>query len=210
MNSAPDDSIHSYNISEDIFQINATMGYKAAKKWYYSANILFKTQLLNSYPTNSTEKRSSFMSPAELNVGLGMTFNHSNEKKTFTFGASISPLSWNMKTVLDNDINPEIYSIDNGRRVKNKFGSSAECTLNWKISHNITYQSRLFLFTDYDYAYADWEHTIDLSINRFLSTRFYAHMRYDTTTPYIDGCSWKKFQFKEIFSFGFTYHFGTI
>ena len=139
-----------------------------------------------------------------------MTFNHSNEKKTFTLGASVSPLSWNMKTVLDKDINPENYSIDNGRKIKHKFGSSAECTLNWKISHNITYQSRLFLFTDYDYAYADWEHTIDLSINRFLSTRFYAHMRYDTTTPYIEGTSWKKFQFKEIFSFGFTYHFGTI
>lgn len=210
MNSAPDDSIHSYNISEDIFQVNATLGYKAAKKWYYSANLLFKTQLLNSYPTNSNQKRSSFMSPAELNVGLGMTFNHSNKKKTFTFGASISPLSWNMKTVLDRDINPENYGVDNGHRIKNKFGSSAECTLSWKISHNITYQSRLFLFTDYDYAYADWEHTIDLSINRFLSTRFYAHMRYDTTTPYIDGSSWKKFQFKEIFSFGFTYHFGTI
>lgn len=210
MNSAPDDSIHAYNISEDIFQVNATMGYKAAKKWYYSANLLFKTQLLNSYPTNSNVKRASFMSPAELNVGLGMTFNHSNEKKTFTLGASVSPLSWNMKTVRDKDINPENYSIDNGRKIKHKFGSSAECTLNWKISHNITYQSRLFLFTDYDYAYADWEHTIDLSINRFLSTRFYAHMRYDTTTPYIEGTSWKKFQFKEIFSFGFTYHFGTI
>lgn len=210
MNSAPDDSIHSYNISEDIFQVNATMGYKAAKKWYYSANILFKTQFLNSYPTNSTVKRSSFMSPGELNVGLGMTFNHSNKKKTFSFGASISPLSWNMKTVLDNDINPESYGVDNGRRVKNKFGSSAECTLSWKITHNITYQSRLFLFTDYEYAYGDWEHTIDLNINRFLTTRLYAHMRYDTTTPYIEGSSWKKFQFKEIFSFGFAYHFGTI
>ena len=115
-----------------------------------------------------------------------------------------------MKTVLDNDIDPANYSIDNGKRIMHKFGSSAECTLNWKITHNITYKSRLFLFTDYNYAYADWEHTIDLNINRFLSTRLYAHMRYDTTTPQIEGSSWKKFQFKEIFSFGFTYHFGTI
>ncbi len=210
MNSAPDDSIHSFNITEDILQINATMGYKAARRWYYSANVLFKTQLFNSYPTNSRTKQAALMSPGELNIGLGMTYSYQNPKKTFSFRASISPLSWNLKTVMDHGIDPSAYGIDNGRRVKNKVGSSAECTLEWKIAYNIMYHSRLFLFTDYDYAYADWEHTIDFNINRFLSTRLYAHMRYDTSTPPCSDSSWKKFQFKEIFSFGFAYHFSTI
>lgn len=210
LNNAPDDSIHTINITEDILQFNATMGYKAARRWYYSANILFKTQLFNSYPTNSHDLRAAFMSPGELNVGLGMTYSYQNPKKTLSFGASISPLSWNLKTVRDHSIPPSNYGIDNGRRVKNKVGSSAECTLEWKIAYNIMYHSRLFLFTDYDYAYADWEHTIDFNINRFLTTRLYAHMRYDTSTPPTPDSSWKKFQFKEIFSFGFAYHFSTI
>ena len=33
-------------------------------------------------------------------------------------------------------------------------------------------------------------------------------MRYDTTTPRVDDSRWHKFQLKEIFSFGFAYHFG--
>lgn len=210
MNSAPDDSIHSLNITEDVFQFNATMGYKAARRWYYSANVMFKTQLFNSYPTNSRQMKAALLSPGELNVGLGMTYNYTNSKKTFAFGASISPVSWNMKTCISEDINPTAYGLDPGRKIKNKVGSSAECTLEWKIAYNIIYHSRLFLFTDYDYAYGDWEHTIDFNINRFLSTRLYAHMRYDTSTPKVEGSSWHKFQFKEIFSFGFSYHFGTI
>ena len=31
------------------------------------------------------------MSPGELNVGVGMTYNYANPKKTFTLDASISP-----------------------------------------------------------------------------------------------------------------------
>ncbi|MBO4955332.1 MAG: DUF3078 domain-containing protein [Muribaculaceae bacterium] len=208
LNSAPDDSIHSHNITEDIFQINATMGLKAARRWFYSANIMFKTQLFNSYPTNSRERKASFLSPGELNVGLGMTYSYVNPKKTFNLGLSISPASWNMKTCLSHKIDPEVYGIDNGRRVKNKIGSSAELTMQWKMAYNIIYSTRLFGFTDYAYAYADWENTIDFNINRFLSTRLYVHFRYDTTTPAVEDSNWRKLQLKEIFSFGFSYHFG--
>ena len=129
MNSAPDDSIHNYSISEDLFQVNSTFGLKAAKRWYYSLTCQFKTQLLNSYPSNSRELRASFLSPAELTVGLGMTYNYANTKKTVTFDASIAPLSYNMRICRDRRIDPAIYNIDNGRRVQNNFGSSAELKL---------------------------------------------------------------------------------
>lgn len=210
INSAPDDSIHAINISEDIFQINATMGVKAANRWFYSANVMFKTQLLNSYPSNSRSLKTAFLSPGELNVGLGMTYSYANKKKTFSFGASLSPLSWNLKTCTNRRINETIYDIEPGRHSVNKIGSSAECNLSWKVAYNITYTSRLFAFTDYQYAYGDWEHTIDFNINRFLSTRLYCHMRYDTRTPAVEDSKWHKFQFKEIFSFGVAYQFSTI
>jgi len=208
MNSTPDDSIHAVNISEDIFQINSTFGVKAAKRWFYSANLMFKTQLFNSYLTNSRQLQASFLSPGELNLGLGMTYNYENKKKTLTFGATISPLSWNLKTCLSDELDATAYGIEPGRHSINKVGSSAECTLMWKITYNIIYTSRLFAFTDYDYMQADWEHTIDFNINRFLSTRLYVHMRYDTKTPELADSKWHKFQLKEIFSFGFAYHLG--
>lgn len=208
LNNAPDDSIHSVNITEDLLQFNATFGYKAAKRWYYSANLMFKTQLLRSYATNSHDLKTAFLSPGELNLGLGMTYNYSNPKKTLTFDASIAPLSWNLKTCISPDLDQTAYGIEPGHKTVNSIGSSAELKLYWKLAYNIFYTSRLFAFTDYNYLQADWEHTIDFNINRFLTTRLYLHMRYDTETPRIEGSSWRKFQFKEIFSFGFAYHFG--
>ncbi|MDE7410993.1 MAG: DUF3078 domain-containing protein [Paramuribaculum sp.] len=210
LNSTPEDKVHDINISEDILQINATAGLKAAHRWFYSANFMFKTQLFNSYPTNSDKLQSSFLSPGELNLGLGMTYSYENEKKTVNFGVSLSPLSWNMKTCITDRLDETAYGIEPGRKVVNNVGSSAELTLAWKITYNISYTSRLFIFSDYKFIQADWEHTFDFNINKFLSTRLYLHMRYDSQTPIVLGSNWKKFQLKEILSFGFAYKFGTV
>lgn len=210
LNSAPDDSLRNYSISEDLFQANLVAGFRATKGWYYSANVSFKTQFLNNYQTNSRDLKASFLSPGELNVGLGMTYNYANPKKTFTFDASISPLSWNMKTCINRRMNETAFGIKEGRKTVMEYGSSSECKLFWQISHNISYRSRLSVFTDYDYLQGDWENTLSFNINRLLSTQIYAHLRYDSTSPYRDGSSWHKWQLKEILSFGFSYRFSSI
>lgn len=210
MNNAPDDSIHSYNISEDVFQVNTTFGVKAVKRWYYSFTGQFKTQLLNSYKSNSHDLVSSFLSPGELTAGVGMTYNYANKPKTFSFYASIAPVSYNLKTCISERINPETYGIEAGHKSVSKFGSSAELKLSWKISYNISFNSRIFAFTDYDSFQADWENTLAFEINRFLTTQIYAHLRYDTLTPHVEDTNWKKLQVKEIFSIGFAYKFASI
>lgn len=88
-----------------------------------------------------------------------------------------------------------------------KYGSSVEYNLNWKVTYNIDYKSRLFLFSDYDLFQGDWEHTISFNVNRYLSTQIFAHARYDSSTPRYNQ-KWRKLQFKEIFSLGITYKFG--
>ncbi|MDE7025213.1 MAG: DUF3078 domain-containing protein [Paramuribaculum sp.] len=210
MNSAPDDTVRSYNISEDLFQANAKFGLKAHKRWYYSSNLSFKTQLFNSYPSNSRELRAAFLSPGELNVGVGMTYNFENLKKTVAFNASISPVSWNLRTCTNKRLDPASMNIDNGHRSINEVGSNVEVTFNWKIAYNIRYSTRLFTFTDYEYIQGDWEHTLAFDVTRFLSTQIYCHLRYDSNTPPCDDPGWKKFQFKEIFSLGFNYKFSSI
>lgn len=206
-NSAPDDSLHAYNISEDLFQVNSTFGLKAAKRWYYSLTTQFKTQLLNSYVSNSHTTRAAFLSPGELNLGLGMTYNYANPKGTFSFDASISPLSYNLRTCTNDKVNAAAYDIPEGRHTKSKFGSSGECKLKWKITYNISFSSRLFAFTDYDRFEADWENTLLFEINRFLTTQIYAHARYDTATQPCNDPGWHKLQVKEILSIGFSYRF---
>lgn len=208
MNNAPDDSIHGYNISDDLFQVNTTFGIKAMKNWYYSFNGQFKTQLFNSYAVNSRNLRSAFMSPGELTAGIGMTYNWVNPKKTITFDASLAPLSYSLKTCINHEIDPAKYNIKEGRKTLHSFGSSAEVKFFWRLAYNITFSSRLFAFTDYDTAQADWENKINFEINKFLATQVYVHARYDSSGASNDD--WHKLQLKEIISVGFSYKLSTI
>lgn len=209
LNSAPDDPYRDYTISEDIFQATSTLGIKAIKKWYYSLNANFKTQLLNSYNKGTNDLRSALFAPAELNVGVGMTYGTTNKKGNCKFDATINPLSYNLMMCFNDDLNVTAFNIKEGHKTSSKIGSSAELKLAWKITHNISLNSRLFTFTDYSRWYADLENTMIFEINKYLTTQIYAHLRYDTNTPYVDP-DWHKLQIKEIFSLGVTYKFSTI
>lgn len=208
--SAPDDSLRNYSISEDIFRINSKFGLKAAKSWYYSVTADFKTQLFNGYKKNSNDLQASLLSPAELNVGLGMTYSYANDKKKLSFDASIAPLSYNLKICTNDKMDETAFGIDEGRTTAHQFGSSAEGKMTWKLMYNITYTSRLFLFSNYEYVQGDWENRLSFDINRFLSTQIFVHLRYDSGSSHAPNASWKDWQMKEILSFGFSYKFSTI
>ncbi len=208
LNSNPKEQLHKYNISEDIFQWNLKAGIKAFRKWFYSFTLQFKTQFLCNYPADSWTRTASFLSPSDLNLGLGMTYSTTNKNKTLKFVASISPISYNLRTCIDPRIDPTQFNIKPGHKTSSEIGSTAELTLDWKWASNIGYTSRLFLFSDYTYFLTDWENTISFTINRFLSTQIYVHLRYDTSSD-ASLSKWKHLMLKEILSFGFTYNFST-
>ena len=206
ISSAPDDSIRGYSISEDLFQVTSKFGYKAIAKWYYSVSLVFKTQFLNNYESNTNEMTASLLSPGELNVGLGMTYSTKNKDGYWSFDASISPLSYNMKVCRDIDkLDPTDFGIDEGRHFVHDVGSTLEGKMVWNITPAISWTSRIYAFTNYTYVQGDWENTFNFSVNRYLSTQFYLHLRYDrSATRDVD---WKYWQMKEILSFGLSYKF---
>ena len=208
--SAPNDSIHNYAISQDMFQFNGTLGLRAVNNWYYSMNATFKTQFFNNYKPNSHTMKAAFMSPGELNVGLGMTYNYKNKPRHFAMDMSIAPLSYNLKVSSSHRIPVTNFGIGEGHRTASEVGSNAEIKVNWDIMWNINYTSRLFVFTDYDYLQGDWENTLNFSINRYLSTQIFVHLRYDSSTPKDSRGTWRCWQLKEILSFGLQYQFKTI
>lgn len=207
LSSNPKGQLHKYTISEDLLQYNLNAGIKAYGHWFYSFNLLFKTQLLNNYEEDSMVRTASFLSPGDLNAGLGMTYSYQNKYKTFQFTATISPLSYNLKTCISDKVDHEQFNILPSHKVKNEIGSNAEFNMSWDITSNISYKTRLFLFTDYSYFLSDWENTLSFSINKFLSTQVYVHLRYDTSSE--SSTAWKKFMMREILSFGLSYTFST-
>lgn len=206
----PEDSLRNYNISEDLFQFNGKFGFRAARKWFYSVTASFKTQFFHSYEINKPQLKAGFLSPSELNLGLGMTYNHTNARKTFVLDVSISPLSWNMKTCIERNMNVEDFGIRPGHKVVHEYGSNAEMKIQWNLAYNIHYVSRMFIFTDYTYLQGDWENTFSFDINRFLSTQLQVHLRYDSSTPRLEDSRWHVWQLNEVLSFGFSYKFATI
>lgn len=204
LSSAPQDSLHNYSISEDLLQLNTIFGLKATHNWFYTATAMFKTQIFNNYQTNSHTLKASFLTPGELNLGLGMTYNRTNTQKTARIDVSIAPISYNLKICRDIDnFDATTIGISEGKHAISQVGSNIESKFSWNLMANITLNSRIYVFTDYSYIQGDWENTFNFSINKYLSTQIYMHLRYDSSLP--SDISWKKWQFKEILSFGFNY-----
>lgn len=209
INSVEGDQYRNYSISEDLFQYNLRLGYKAVKNWYYSFTTQFKTQMLNNYARNTETRIASFLTPGELNLGVGMTYNYVNKKKTIQLNATLAPLSYNLKTAIDSNVDHALYGMTQTERTHNQFGSNGEVTLTWKIFDNVSYRTRLFLFTDYSDFLGDWQNTLDFKFNKFFSTQIYANLRYDSSVDETVAPKWKKWMLKEILSVGLSYTFST-
>lgn len=197
-----------YSLSEDNFQYNIKYGFKAFKKWFYTITGQFKTQFFRNYKTNTDIRSASFLSPADLNVGIGMTYSYVNKKKTFNMTASIAPLSYNLKVCLDKEMDPTQFNIKPGHKTNNEIGSSGEVNMIWQVTSNISMRTRLFAFTDYSYFQGNVETTWDFAINKFLSTQIYANLRYDSSSDF-NISRWHHWMLKEILSFGLSYTFST-
>ena len=203
LTTSAEDTVHKVRVSEDLFQINSKFGYKAFGKFYYSASMLFKTQLLTNYEPNSDVKQAEFFSPGELNVGLGMSYSHSYTKPVkLSHTLTLSPLSYNLRFVALSDIDPTKFGIDTGR-TRNEIGSSLDYTLTWNLRYNITWMSHVYAFTNYKTALVEWTNSFDFSFSNYFSARVYLDMRYDNSVAKDPRLGY--FQIKELLSIGFSY-----
>ena len=202
------DSIRKYLINEDNFLFTSQLGYKAVKNWYYSAMLQFTTQFMNNYKTNTRTMTAAFLSPAELNIGLGMTYSYKKaDDRMFTL--AIAPISYNLKYCRNiTDIDPTRFGIDAGKHCKSTVGSNFEAKLLWRFNPSVMLSSRFYMFTNYQYVQGDWENTLDFNIGKYLTTQFYTHLRFDRSRPRDND--WNYWQFKEIISLGVIYRFATV
>lgn len=200
-----EDPHRKYDLTENRFQINSKFGYKAAHNWYYTITGVLKTPIFCGYKSGTQTRTASFFSPGELNIGAGMTYNLNVRDGKFTLGVTLSPISYNLKTCIDNKIDETSFGIKQGRKAFHSYGSAVEVTWNWKICYNVNYSSRIFAFTNYKYFQGDWQNQFQFTINRFLTANLNVDLRYDTSAA--SDSYWHKLQLRELFSLGFTHYF---
>lgn len=192
------DTVHHLKVSDNLFTWDIKYGYKAWKKWYYSTQLYAKTPIFEYFNSNDTKVKSSFLSPLEVNLSLGMDYKYTSPSKRFTYSLLLAPLSYNVKYVKDDRVNETAYGLDEGDTFLHEFGSTLTNKFDWKIGQNASWSSRLYCFTSYRKVLVEFENTFTFNISRFFSARIYAYPRFDDSLD-------SEVQFKEMVTFGFNY-----
>ena len=200
---APSDTVHKYKTNADLLRLSSKLGVKAFKNWYYTLAGEFKTQFFGNYKTNTNDMISNFLSPAQLDITLGMDFKQN--KKNYSLSLLGSPLAYTFMYISNDKItDPGAFNVDPGHKTANLFGSKFTGNLTWTIIPSIVWESKLEYFTTYDTVIASWENTFNFVLNRYLSTKLFVHARYDDgVTLTEDNKSY--FQLQELLSFGLNY-----
>ncbi len=207
----PTDTLRPYRIGDDAFSIISSYGYRAIEKWYYSLSLDFRTQFFNNYYENKMLKSSSFLSPMGLNIGLGMEYKlnktfTSDRYKKVDFSANISPFSYNMKYLMDDDVDKKRHGFEPGQNFIKNLGVKVISTLQFNINRSVAWNSKFYYFSNFEKVEAEFENTLNLCISRFFSTRIYFDVRFDDSVIKSNPSD-SYFQYYEILSFGFNYKF---
>ncbi len=206
---APDDTIRSYRIGNDLVRYYGDFGLDAfIKGWSYSMNIEAKSQLFNAYPVNSSVLRSSLLSPLYTNIGVGLKYNldKRSEKvrhRRIRWDLAISPISISHRYVWSDSVKVTRYGIPEGEKSLLDFGTTVTSNITYDITRYITWRSRLHYFTPYNKVVSDFENTLSLALSNAFSTTIYLHVRFDDSVP-LDP-KFKYWQISQTLSFGLNY-----
>lgn len=202
--------------NDDKIEINSRVGYSAFKKWYYSGEWNFRTQLARGYKYPDKDNPiSTFMAPAYMTIALGLDYK---PNKDFSFFAS--PLTSKSTFVSDTAlIDPTRYGIRAGKKASWETGLILKANFEKKLHENISYSTKAELFSNYRSPFSkfdfEWENLLVMQVTQYINARVMTNLIYDDDVKFkvydADGNDTgekeTRWQFKELFTIGFTYKF---
>jgi hypothetical protein len=202
--------------TDDRIDFASKYGRKATKKLYYSAMLKFNTQFTDGfdYPNDSVPI-SRFMAPGIINLSVGIDY-----KPAEYFSLYVGPLSGKVTIVRDDSLSADgAFGVEPGENVRFEFGGSMKAVFEKEILKNVTFNTKLDLFSNYiknpEKVDVSWEVMINLKVNEYLSANLHTHLLWDDDIKFaqvddagnITGDPVSKVQFKEVFGVGFSYKF---
>ncbi len=198
------DTVHKFKPNNDLLRYTGKLGLQAHKKWYYTLQLLAYTQFARGLKANNENVFSDFLSPFDLNVGLGMEYKVEALNKRLTGSLNFSPLSYNMRYV-DRLALATNYGLDEGHHTKHDFGSQLTIDLQWKIAEQLTWKTRLYAYTSYQRGLVEWENLLTLKVSKYISANVFVYPRFDDSGKRDEDLGY--FQFQEYSSLGISYTF---
>ncbi|MBN2744375.1 uncharacterized protein DUF481 [Breznakibacter xylanolyticus] len=200
--------------SDDKLQFASKYGYQASSHWYYTGLVDFKTQMDKGYkdaPINSI-MTSTFLAPAYLTYSLGMDY-----KPSANFSLYLSPITSKM-TIVNQDSLSSVgaFGVEPGDKTRSEFGAFVKMVARKKdLVKNVDFYTRVDLFSNLaenaQNIDVDWETTLNLRVNQYLSAIVSVNLLYDDDVKYVDPDGVEhgpRTQFKQLVGLGLNYKFG--
>ncbi|MDX5480842.1 MAG: DUF3078 domain-containing protein [Hymenobacteraceae bacterium] len=212
--------------SDDRMELNLKYGHRASKKWFYTAQANLRTQLTPTYTVTRDTLESNFLSPAFILTSIGMDYKPSSRLSVF-----ISPVTGKFTLVTSQvladrgafGVAPARRDTEGnlipgtGEHLREEFGGYVNVRFKDEIFKNITFQSKLDLFSNYlqnpENVDVNWENLINFKVNKAVSASMFLHMIYDddimikldrNNDGKIDGRG-PRLQLKETIGIGLSY-----
>ncbi len=167
--------------NDDRFDIVSKYGYSLGQKWYLSGLLNLRSQFFDGYNFNENigTFSSTLFSPAYILTSVGFDY-----KPTSNFSMFLSPLTNRLILVTDPTLSKRgSYGVDSGKHVANEVGAFATLNYSLPISKDITYKSRLDLFSNYKNHPQNLDlfmtNMVSFKINKFLSATYSLDLIYD-------------------------------
>ncbi|MDX8339672.1 DUF3078 domain-containing protein [Draconibacterium sp. IB214405] len=201
--------------NDDKFELTSRYGISAFKKWYYSAELNFNTQIFRGYnypKADNPDALSAFMAPSTTYLKVGLDY-----KPNKNVSLLLSPLT--MKNVYVRDtalVDQTSFGIDSGRKAFWEPGLNADLTYKTNLTEDISYETKYKMFINYKDPFKkfdlNWENNFKMALNSYIDLKLMLHFIYDDDVmfPIYDSEGSKigeeaKLQVKEFFTIGFSY-----
>ena len=199
--------------TDDRFDFSSKYGRQASEHWYYTGMLRFYTQFTNgfAYPNDSIAI-SKFMAPGYINLSIGMDY-----KPSENFNVYFGPLSGKVTFVLDDTLSHYgAFGVEPDKKVRYEFGGLIKSMYTKEILKNVTFLTRLDLFSNYlknpEKIDVNWEVLLNMKINKYLSASLNTLLIWDDDIKFdmfddagIPTAERKsKVQFKEVFGIGLS------
>src|SRR5688572_17250311 len=168
--------------NDDRFDLLSKYGYALNSKLNVAGLFNFRSQFFKGFTYDDEAERSmssAFLSPAYILVSPGLDFKPNADLSVF-----VSPITARWTIVKDDTLTAKgLYGVDPGKHSNGEFGAFASVNYLKEFNKNITYKSRLDLFSNYRRKPKNvdlyFTNVLNVKLSKILSLTWSVDMIYD-------------------------------
>ena len=195
----------------DNIHLASKYGRQITDKLYYAFLLDFKTQFAPGYDyaTDPKTRLSDFMTPAYLNLSVGLDYKPDEHVSVY-----LSPAAGKMTYVKDT-LFSTAYGLEQGKHLRMEFGATFKASANYAFfGDKLTVRSDVDMFTAYNESFGNvdinWNLLVGFKLSQYITATFQSCLKYDDDIHCFaaDGTDQgPKVQFKEVLGLGLSYQF---